>query len=103
MMATCALQGHEEPAIRPSLQFGRVDVAEDRRNRVQKIVRNGGDDLGLGKAEARMVAVEPKLSSGGASRNSNFRAVRRANKLLNIYNKTQRNSEIVQNRKKWQF
>jgi len=62
-------------AYKASHEFEGVDATEAQRNRIEKTVRYGGDDVGLGKAEARMVAVGPKLSSGEASASNNFRAL----------------------------
>ncbi len=59
-------------ADKASHEFEGVDSTEAQRNRIEKTVRYGGDDVGLGKAEARMVAFGPKLSSGEASANNNF-------------------------------
>ena len=61
-------------ADKASHEFIGVDSTEAQRNRIEKTVRYGGDDVGLGTAEARMVAFGPKLSSGEASANNNFRA-----------------------------
>ncbi len=60
-----------------SHEFIGVDSTEAHRNRIEKTVRYGGDDVGLGTAEARMVDFGPKLSSGEASANYNFRAFNR--------------------------
>jgi len=51
-------------ADKASHEFIGVDSTEAQRNRIEKTVRYGGDDVGLGTAEARMVANGPKLSSG---------------------------------------
>ncbi len=72
---------------------------------LRKPFATDSDDVGLGEAEAHMVAIGPKLSSGEASANNNFRAVRDGKigritgsiDLPKIANKTQRKSKNVQN------